>query len=177
MFQESAFGGQVAIVTGASRGLGHAVAGSIWLARAHVVLTDIDGESFGQGREGTAEVRASRRRPNQLDVSDPGQVENLFGVIDNELGRVDILVNNAGTLRRKLLVEHSVEDWRTQMAVNLDGTFFCSKAAVELMRRSGEGRSSTSQRSPPSTTRWSRRPGQRSADVRPVDRDLSCFLV
>jgi 3-oxoacyl-[acyl-carrier protein] reductase len=138
MNQQSEFGGRVAVVTGASRGLGHAVAAAFGSAGAHVVLTDIDPETLASGAK-ELEDRGIATSTYQLDVSNPDQVDDVFEAIDQKLGRVDVLVNNAGTVRRKLLVDHTVEDWRTQMAVNLDGTFFCAKAAVGLMRRSGSG--------------------------------------
>lgn len=126
------------MVTGAARGLGLSIAEKLGNAGARVIITDINGENLakaaeelGQGGVATASY--------ELDVSDPDAVERVFAEIESSEDRIDILVNNAGMVRKKLLVEHTVEDWRTQIAVNLDGTFFCARQAVLSMSKSGGG--------------------------------------
>ncbi len=111
--------GKVAVVTGASRGLGEALA-----------------EAFRN--EGAATVGASRS--SGLDVTDSAAVRRLVDGVVAEHGRLDILVNNAGVLTpRKPLVEVTDEEWHRSLAVNLTGVFHCTREALRVMlpRKSG----------------------------------------
>lgn len=138
MIDSSALRGRVAVVTGGARGLGLAISQTLAGAGAHVTVLDNSAENIESARNELAGVQGSVSA-SELDVTDPDAVDEVFARIVAEQGQIDILVNNAGIVRRKLLVDHSVEDWRVQMAVNLDGTFFCSKAALRSMTETGRG--------------------------------------
>jgi 3-oxoacyl-[acyl-carrier protein] reductase len=132
---------RVALVTGASRGIGRAVA--LALADAGYAV----GVNFATRRAEAArvvgEIRARGGDAEALpaDVADPAAVEAMFAALDRRFGRLDALVNNAGIGPR---VEHitDVDDatWRRTLAVNLDGAFFCLRAAIPRLRAAGGGR-------------------------------------
>lgn len=123
-----------AVVTGASRGIGRAIANALAAAGARVI---------GCGRSHppqlalpeTGQVGSAR-----LDVADPSAVESLFDRIDNEWGRLDLLVANAGIGVFAPIDELSQDDFRRVVEVNLIGAFTCARAAFTLMKRRGGGR-------------------------------------
>ena len=126
--------GQVAIVTGAAQGLGLAIAQRLAADGARVVLADIDAavEAAAEGiREGASGERC--------DVADSTAVDRLIAGAVERHGRLDILVANAGIGGGGPVVETSDEDFRRIVAVNLEGVFFCCRAAARAMlpRRSG----------------------------------------
>ncbi|HSD78256.1 MAG TPA: SDR family NAD(P)-dependent oxidoreductase, partial [Solirubrobacteraceae bacterium] len=118
-------GGQVALVTGAARGLGRAIALTLADAGADVALGLRD---VTTGDALADEIRAMGRRalPLQLDVSDVGQSRAAVQRTVAELGRLDILVNNAGIAPGNPAQDVRVEDFDATVAVNLKGTFFAS---------------------------------------------------
>jgi 3-oxoacyl-[acyl-carrier protein] reductase len=129
----------VALVTGARRGIGRAIA--LRLARDFDVavndvadgLEELEGvvqEIRGQGHRGLAVT---------ANVADSEQAEAMVKQVVAEMGGLDVLVNNAGVTRDGLLVRMSDDQWRLVMQVNLDGAFYCSRAAARVMlrRRSG----------------------------------------
>ena len=122
--------GKTALVTGASRGIGRAIA--VELARAGATVT----LSYRSGKDEAEEVaRETGGRAVQADVSDPGQAKELVGAA----GDLDILVNNAGVTRDGLLARMSEEDWSDVIETNLGGVFHTCRAAVRGMmkRRAG----------------------------------------
>lgn len=129
--------GQVAVITGAGNGLGHAYAEAMAEAGADVVCADID----ANGNETTAaRVRALGRRALTVrcDVSDERDVAALFDAAHDEFGRVDIAFANAGIAdaRPALLHEYSTADWNAVVAVNLQGVFYtCREALKKMMPR------------------------------------------
>jgi NAD(P)-dependent dehydrogenase (short-subunit alcohol dehydrogenase family) len=133
--------GRVALVTGAAGGLGSAMAARFLEAGADVLVNDLNA---GQAECLTHRL-ASRPCAGQrvlalpADVSDPGQVEQMFAEIAGTFGRLDVLVNNAGTVVRSPLKFHTDTDWHRVIRVNLDSLFYCSRAAIRMMlpRRSG----------------------------------------
>jgi len=133
--------GKVALVTGASRGIGRAVA--LELARAGFAVV----VNYATGRDAAEAVVTEIARTGRAavalraDVSDPDEVAALFAAIDTRLGRLDVLVNNAGIGRRvERLTDIDDATWRRTVAVNLDGAFFCRRAAIPLLRAAGGGR-------------------------------------
>jgi 3-oxoacyl-[acyl-carrier protein] reductase len=119
--------GKTALVTGASRGIGRAIAVELGRAGASVVL------AYNSGRE-EAQAAASEigGRAVQADVSDPASAKALV----EEAGELDILVNNAGVTRDGLLARMPDEDWRTVLETNLSSVFYtCRAAARGMMRR------------------------------------------
>jgi NAD(P)-dependent dehydrogenase (short-subunit alcohol dehydrogenase family) len=131
--------GQVALVTGAARGLGRAIALALAEAGADVALglRDIDADA-GLAAEVTA--RGRRVVAVQMDVADVGQVRAAVDRVVAEFGRLDILVNNAGIAPENPAEDVVEEDFDATLAVNLKGTFFASQAAGRVMIAQGYGR-------------------------------------
>ncbi len=130
--------GRVAVITGASRGIGAATAEAIAGAGAHVVLAARDGVTLdavaGRIREATGEATAV-----PTDVSKIEDVERLFAVAE-DTGPVVALVCAAGVLTPARFTETTPELWEQTLAVNLTGSFLCCRAAFGAMRRAREGR-------------------------------------
>ncbi len=135
---ESLFGldGKVALVTGASGGIGSAIAKAYAEAGATVILN-------GTRREKLEELAAEVSGKTVImpaDLSTREACQNLIAQIESELGRLDILVNNAGINRRKPATDFTEDDYRTILSVNLDGVFFLSQAAHPLIKKNGGGK-------------------------------------
>jgi gluconate 5-dehydrogenase len=130
---------KIAIVTGASRGLGQTFARALAGAGANLVITSRDLSSLDDFRK---EIEQTGRRvlPVRLDVTVQEDIDAMIGAVMEEFGRVDILVNNAGLNIRNPGVDFSPEDWDTVMDTNLKGAFFCSQAAAREMIKQGGGR-------------------------------------
>lgn len=130
---------KIAIVTGASRGIGRSISLALAGQGAKIVVVDIDlpaTEAFvTELKEQGAEAVAV-----QGNVTVTADVENMFKVAKETFGRVDILVNNAGITRDSLLVRMKDEDWDAVLTVNLKGAFLCSRAAAKIMAKQRYGR-------------------------------------
>jgi NAD(P)-dependent dehydrogenase (short-subunit alcohol dehydrogenase family) len=124
--------GQVALVTGAARGLGRAIALALAHAGADVALGLRDGFS---GRDAVEQIERLGRRalPLQMDMTDIGQIFGAVQQAVSHFGRLDILVNNAGVAPRNPAEQVREEDFDVTLAVNLKGTFFASQAAGRIM--------------------------------------------
>lgn len=130
---------KVALITGAARGIGRAIAETFATHGAHVVVTDIledEAQAVAAAITASGHPRAIARR---LDVSDPQAVQEVVAAAVREFGRLDILVNNAGVLRPHLIVDMPLEDWELTFRVNVRGMFLCSQAAARQMIRQGGG--------------------------------------
>lgn len=131
--------GKVALITGASRGIGRAVAEAYAAAGAALALCaraagELEEAAAALRRSGTTVVAAP------ADVSDAAQVERFVGEALRTLGRVDVLVNNAGIPGPHVPVtEVAPADWAAVLAVNLTGPFLCARAVIPAMRRQGGG--------------------------------------
>lgn len=129
---------QVALVTGAARGIGLSIADALAANGARVVLSDVDFE--------TAQLEAARRpgaTAVALDVTNAGQIEEVVGRIVADFGRLDILVNNAGvnTLKHRVTIEQFPrEEWDRILNVDLNGVYLMSRAVAPVMLRRGYGR-------------------------------------
>ena len=128
---------KVALITGAARGIGLAVARRFLGDGFDVALLDIDGDRLGQSVSALARPEATL--PVTCDVSDAGAVASAVSEVERRFGRLDVLVNNAGVAVFAPLMETSDADWSRVLAVNLTGPFLCTKASVPLMRRHGGG--------------------------------------
>jgi NAD(P)-dependent dehydrogenase (short-subunit alcohol dehydrogenase family) len=130
--------GKVAVVTGASRGFGRAIAKALAEAGASLALVARHREAL----EAVArELEGAARHSCYIaDVSDAAAVEAMAAAVLGRYGRADILVNNAGINMRKPLEEFSFEEWQAIIATNLYGPMLCSKAFLGAMKRQGWGR-------------------------------------
>ena len=147
--------GQVALVTGAARGLGRAIALALAAAGADVALGLRDASADGGV---AAEIDALGRHalPLQMDLARPGQIGPAVDAAVGRFGRLDILVNNAGIAPRNPAEDVREEDLNATLAVNLKGTFLASQAAGRVMIR---------QRGRPHVHPH---PGHRASPVRPA---------
>jgi 3-oxoacyl-[acyl-carrier protein] reductase len=131
--------GTVSLVTGASRGIGRAIAAALAAEGAHVVLGARDEARLAdvvrdiEGRGGRAEALA-------LDVADRASVETAVARVLAAHGRLDHLVNNAGVTRDNLLLRMKDEEWQQVLATNLTGVFLCTQAALKPMLKQRRGR-------------------------------------
>jgi 3-oxoacyl-[acyl-carrier protein] reductase len=130
------FEGQVVVVTGASRGIGREIAQQFAAqgARVACVATTL------AGAQGTVDVIGDTARAYAADVSETESVEALFKAITDDFGQVDVLVNNAGITKDQLVLRMKDEDWDRVIAVNLRGTFLCTRAALKPMIKARYGR-------------------------------------
>jgi 3-oxoacyl-[acyl-carrier protein] reductase len=128
-----------AVVTGAGRGIGKAIASRLAELGASVAVVDVDGETAA---ETASELSATGAHAvgYQLDVSDTEAVSDVFKRIAEEFGGIDILVNNAGLTRDNLIIRMSQEQWDLVMDVNLKGAFNCIRAAARPMMSQKYGR-------------------------------------
>jgi 3-oxoacyl-[acyl-carrier protein] reductase len=129
----------VAIVTGAGRGIGEAIATALAAEGASVVVADIDGTA---ARRVADEIIAGGGQAIaiQSDVAEPAQVNALVADTVAQFGRLDVLVNNAGIGSNKPVLETTLEEWELQLRVNLTGTFLCGQAAAKAMLKNQGGR-------------------------------------
>lgn len=128
---------KVALVTGAARGIGLAVARRFLADGWRVALLDILGDALEKSV--TALARPDATLALTCDVSDTDAVAAAFAEIERRFGRLDALINNAGVAVFAPLMETSDAEWSRVLAVNLTGPFLCAKAAVPLMRHHGGG--------------------------------------
>ena len=129
--------GEIALVTGASRGIGAAIADALAAQGATVVGTATS-ESGAQAIG--ARLAAHGGHGRVLDVSQPGQIEGLVEAIAGEIGAVSILVNNAGITRDNLLMRMRDEDWQAILDTNLTSVYRASKAVMRNMMKARKGR-------------------------------------
>ncbi|MRR34865.1 3-oxoacyl-[acyl-carrier-protein] reductase [bacterium] len=131
--------GKVALVTGASRGIGRAIALKLAREGASLVVTATTEES---ARNTAAEVESLGQKALALavDVADPAAVEAMFAAAVETFGKVDILVNNAGITKDGLLLRMKDADWDAVLDVNLKGAFNCVREAAKLMTKARSGR-------------------------------------
>lgn len=132
------FDGKVVIVTGAASGIGAAASDRFASEGARVIAVDVDQHG---GRE---HERAQRRKKHvvrffRASVADEADVADLFRTVAAEYGRLDAVFNNAGIALESFGASTTYDEWRKVLAVNLDGTFLMSRAAIPLMLESGGG--------------------------------------
>ena len=128
--------GRVALVTGAARGIGRAVALTLARDGADVAVADTD---LGGAQETVGLVSGRRVLAVPADVSSEDSVLGLYATVLAEFGRLDILVNNAGIFRMTDPLEISAKEWDTVMAVNARGTFLMCREALRHMTAAGQG--------------------------------------
>ncbi len=131
--------GKVSFVTGASRGIGRAIARALAAEGATVVVAARDRARVA---EVAAEIAAGggKAQAVALDVADRASVEAAFDEVLKAHGRIDHLVNNAGITRDNLVLRMKDEDWQQVLATNLTGVFLCTQAALRPMLKQRSGR-------------------------------------
>jgi NAD(P)-dependent dehydrogenase (short-subunit alcohol dehydrogenase family) len=130
------FTGRVALVTGAARGIGKAIASRLGEEGATVIAVDIDG---GRARATGSEI-GGPSIALQCDIGDPDSVATLFAAVAAKAGKLDVLVNAAAIVPFVKWDELTFEEWRRVMRVNLDGLYLMCRAGSDLMRKNGYGR-------------------------------------
>lgn len=131
--------GKVALVTGASYGIGYAIAKGMADAGAKIVFNDINQELVDKGLE-AYKADGIDAKGYVCDVTDEAAVNALVAKIEEEVGIIDILVNNAGIIKRIPMCEMSAEDFRKVIDVDLNAPFICSKAVIPSMIKKGHGK-------------------------------------
>ena len=126
---------RIVVVTGASRGMGRSISATFAAEGAKVAMLARDGEALA---EAAREIGASAM-PVSCDVSDPNAVRAAFAAIEATLGGIDVLINNAAVANPQLIEEADDRLAQREVAVNLLGPLYCSRAAIPSMRRSGGG--------------------------------------
>ncbi len=134
----SRLAGKVAIVTGTSPNIGGGIAQGLADEGARVVCVDVAEDNARQCADWIAK-RGGTSLGIACDVTDEGQVEAMVGRVRDAYGGVDILVNNAGILGGLSVLEMPLDRWSRQVAVNLTGTFLCTKHVARLMVAQGRG--------------------------------------
>ncbi len=141
MFSEKSFrlDGKVALVTGASYGIGFAIASAMGQAGAKIVFNDRKPELIEKGVSAYKELGIDAHG-YICDVTDEEAVQNMVKQIEQEVGVIDILVNNAGIIKRIPMLEMSAEDFRQVVDIDLNGPFIVSKAVIPGMIKKGGGK-------------------------------------
>ena len=132
-------GGKVAIVTGAGRNIGRAIALALAEAGAWIVVNARSNRAEADAVAYEIAARGGKALVHIGDVADAVAVQAMADAAIKQLGHLDILVNNAALRREKPFAEMSYAEWREIMDVTLDGTFHCVKACLPALRKSGAG--------------------------------------
>lgn len=132
--------GQTALVTGASRGIGRAVALALGEAGAEVVVNYASSPEAAETVVSAIEDAGGQAYALQANVSDEVAVDGLIKTVLERSGRIDVLVNNAGITRDGLLMRMKTDDWQAVINLNLSGVFLCTRAVTRPMLKQRSGR-------------------------------------
>ena len=132
--------GQLALVTGASRGIGAAIAKELAEAGATVVVNYASSPSAAEAVVAEITAAGGKAWAHQANVADEEQVEALVKTVLEKEGRLDVLVNNAGITRDGLLMRMKSHDWQSVIDLNLTGVFLCTRAVSRSMLKARSGR-------------------------------------
>jgi NAD(P)-dependent dehydrogenase (short-subunit alcohol dehydrogenase family) len=141
------FTDKVALVTGAGRGIGKAIAIAFAQADARVAINDVNPESCAKTADEIIAL-GGQAMACHADVANKLAVQSMLIDIEDRWGRVDILINNAGVEPHKPIVQLDEWDWNRTIDVNLKGAFLCSQSVGRMMRQQAVAPSSTSRRLP-----------------------------
>ena len=131
--------GKVALVTGASYGIGFAIASGLAKAGAKVVFNDINQDLVNKGLEAYAEA-GIEAHGYVCDVTNEDQVNEMVAKIEQEVGVIDVLVNNAGIIKRIPMHEMTAAQFRQVIDIDLNGPFIMAKAVIPSMMKKGHGK-------------------------------------
>jgi 3-oxoacyl-[acyl-carrier protein] reductase len=132
--------GQVALVTGASRGIGRAIALELAASGAEVVVNFAASADAADAVVAAITAAGGRAWSHRADVSQEAEVDAMVKQVLERSGRLDVLVNNAGITRDGLLMRMKTADWQSVIDLNLSGVFFCTRAACRSMLKARSGR-------------------------------------
>ena len=135
-----ALDGQVAVVTGGSRGIGRACALALAADGANVVINYTSNEAAAKATATECEQAGVKTLVVQADVSNADDATRLIKAAEEAFGKVDILVNNAGINRDRTIQRMSAEEWQQVIDTDLSSVFYCTNAALEGMRERNYGR-------------------------------------
>ncbi len=139
MLNRFSLNGKIALVTGASYGIGFAMASALAQAGAKIVFNDINQDAVDRGLAAYKEMNIEAKG-YVCDVTDEKAVTSLIAQIEKEVGVIDILINNAGIIKRIPMHEMSVEDFRQVIDIDLIGPFIMAKAVIPSMIKKGQGK-------------------------------------
>ncbi len=131
--------GKVALVTGASRNIGRAIAEELAAAGATIIVNALRSKDAVDAVVAAIKANGGNASPYLADVADGHAVENMVQHINHQYGRLDILINNAVTHQDQRFLESTYENWRRTLTVILDGAYFCTHAAIPVMIQGGGG--------------------------------------
>ncbi|HEY6914335.1 MAG TPA: gluconate 5-dehydrogenase, partial [Paludibacter sp.] len=131
--------GKVALVTGASYGIGYAIACGLAKAGATIVFNDINQDLVNKGIA-AYESEGIKAHGYVADVTNEDQINAVVAQIATEVGEIDILVNNAGIIKRIPMHEMSAAEFRQVIDIDLNGPFICAKAVIPSMMKRGAGK-------------------------------------
>ena len=134
------FNQEVALITGASRGIGRAIALRMADAGCRVVVNYSSSSAAAEEVVSECIKRGVEAQAIAFDVADSAATDAAIDSINKSFGRLDILVNNAGISRDGLCIRIKDQDWRKTLGTNLDGAFFCSRAVAKIMLKARSGR-------------------------------------
>ncbi len=140
MHKGDEFTGKVALVTGAARNIGRAIALSLASGGAKVAVNTRSNLAQAQGVAAEIKAMGSDAEAYVADVADPAQVQPMVDAVIKRFGRLDILVLNAAVREHVHFDEISYEDWRRILATNLDSAFVLTKACLPALKKAGDGR-------------------------------------
>lgn len=132
--------GKAALVTGASRGIGRAIALALAAEGAQVAINFAGNTAAAEEVKAQIEAAGGKAILVQADVADAAQVEAMVEKVSDEFGKIDILVNNAGITKDGLLMRMKDEQWDAVLNTNLKSVFNCTKAVTKLMMKQRYGR-------------------------------------
>ncbi|KUI55522.1 putative NADP-dependent mannitol dehydrogenase [Cytospora mali] len=131
--------GRVVAVTGASDGIGYAVTEAMAEAGAHIALLYNSNDAAISKGEALASKFGIQAKAYKVDVSDPEAVRTIIAAVVGDFGKLDVFVANAGMAISKPITEQTVEEYKKQYSVNVDGVFYCAKYAGEVFKKQGFG--------------------------------------
>ena len=140
MADSTPLAGQVALVTGASRGIGASIARELAQAGAKVVVNYASSPAAAEAVVAEIQAAGGQALAHQANVAEEEQVEAMVKAVLEKEGRLDVLVNNAGITRDGLLMRMKSADWQSVIDLNLSGVFLCTRAVSRAMLKARSGR-------------------------------------